>query len=270
MFKGKILAFPLFSPLKHSFRPVDASWNLLGLTHADRRRDMKPPSILKGSQKHNTHYRPVPGPTLAHMKHSVSFSIPPAAPEAKPIEEPLDEHGVQIHSSLVAGEMKENLINPSAASSPAFLISPLETLLQSIHDQENLHLTQHDIIEAYAALSMRFRSLIAEDAQIFASPILNPIKSHSSELAGCLKRDIKRAFRNPFTGFHQASVQDSVYSVDSVAEEDELQYALDLSMLCHHALRVVSDIFASPLYTIFSGSYSYCCAMIQIKINAIF
>lgn len=214
---------------------------------------MNPPSILKGSQKYNTRYCPIPGPTRVQMKHSVSFSISPASPKVKAIEGPLDGHRGIIGSSMVGFGMKANEISLSLATTSTFLLSPIETLLQSIHDQENLHLTRHDIIQAYAVLSMRFRSILAQIPQISASPILDPVKFYSSELAGCFKRDIKNAFRNPFIGLQQDSVQDSVYSVDSVAVEDELQCALDLSMLCHHALHVVSDIFSSPLYLLFSG-----------------
>ncbi|KAG6842793.1 hypothetical protein H0H93_003382, partial [Arthromyces matolae] len=84
-------------------------------------------------------------------------------------------------------------------------------------------------------------------------PPLTLLKEHNTLLARALKRDIRRAFIDPSHNLKKSiSLYDSYASDISMPDED-VQHAVDISILCHYSLRVLSDIFAFPvLYTLFS------------------
>jgi hypothetical protein len=136
---------------------------------------------------------------------------------------------------------------------PSYLLSPLETLSQSIQDPGYECITLHDITESYNILSIRIR---AEMKDILSAneplPALAVMKTHASDLAECLDRDIRLALASPFS--REPSPPALSFYTDDLLREDELQNAIDLATASHHALRLLSMIFAFPsLSSIFKG-----------------
>ncbi|KAG9223700.1 hypothetical protein CCMSSC00406_0004959 [Pleurotus cornucopiae] len=113
-----------------------------------------------------------------------------------------------------------------------FLYSPIETLLESIAEE----ISVHDVIEAYNLFSNRIQANIQlMTTHDLALPIL---QRHSSAIANALHRDIQSLF-NPRS---------------SLAEEDTYN-ASENVLLCHEALRLVSNIFTFPaLFRCFNNS----------------
>lgn len=128
---------------------------------------------------------------------------------------------------------------------PSYLLSPLETLSESIQDPGYEHITLHDITESYSILSIRIR---AEMKDVLSAneppPALAVMKTHASDLAECLDRDIRLALASPFS--REPSPPALSFYTDDLLREDELQNAVDLATACHHALRLLSMIFAFP------------------------
>ncbi|TFK39035.1 hypothetical protein BDQ12DRAFT_682901 [Crucibulum laeve] len=136
---------------------------------------------------------------------------------------------------------------PHILNLPNCFQSPIETLLESLDDIDLENVLLHDIAESYNALSHRIRA----QASDLCLPnqhyhILDLLKEHSTQIYKCLKRDIRRAFMEPLPD------KDSFYFDNSISEET-LKASLDSAMLCHHALRILSNIFVFPsLYSLFS------------------
>ncbi|KAF4593329.1 hypothetical protein EYR38_009043 [Pleurotus pulmonarius] len=113
-----------------------------------------------------------------------------------------------------------------------FLRSPIETLLESITEE----ISTHDVIEAYNLFSNRIQANI----QLMTTHdlALPTLQQHSSAIADALHRDIRSLFR-------QAS---------SLADEDTYN-ASENVLLCHEALRLLSNIFTFPaLFRCFNNS----------------
>ncbi|KAF7430496.1 hypothetical protein PC9H_006204 [Pleurotus ostreatus] len=112
-----------------------------------------------------------------------------------------------------------------------FLYSPIETLLESIVEE----ISVHDVIEAYNLFSNRTQANIQLMTHDLALPIL---QRHSSAIANALHRDIQSLFNPP----------------SSLAEEDTYD-ASENVLLCHEALRLLSNIFTFPaLFRCFNNS----------------
>ena len=75
-------------------------------------------------------------------------------------------------------------------------------------------------------------------------PALAVMKTHASDLAECLDRDIRLALASPFS--REPSPPALSFYTDDLLREDELQNAVDLATACQHALRLLSMIFAFP------------------------
>lgn len=136
---------------------------------------------------------------------------------------------------------------------PSYLLSTLETLSESMQDPGHEYITLHDITESYSILYIRIR---AEMKDVLSAnkppPALTVMKTHASDLAECLDRDIRLALTSPFS--REPSPPALSFYTDDFVREDELQNAIDLATACHHALRLLSMIFAfPPLSSIFQG-----------------
>ncbi|KAG5650105.1 hypothetical protein H0H81_000746 [Sphagnurus paluster] len=137
--------------------------------------------------------------------------------------------------------------------SPYYLLSPLETISESLDDYDFEYISIHDIIEAYSLLSRRIRSqacLILRAGEMF--PALAPFKDHAGSLARALKRDIRRALADPSRDLQRSPALFSSYRTEVSMNDHDFQNIRNLSTLCHHSLRVVSDVFAfKSLYSLF-------------------
>ncbi|KAG6916033.1 hypothetical protein DXG01_008756 [Tephrocybe rancida] len=124
-------------------------------------------------------------------------------------------------------------LNPTMCES--YLLSPLETIMESLGDYEWECISCHDIIEAYSVLSTRIRSIahpIMHAEQ--APPALLPFKEHAPSLARALKRDLRRAMVDPSRGLRN-SVHES-YTSDMT--DPDIQHKEDLNDLFKESLKI--------------------------------
>ena len=138
-----------------------------------------------------------------------------------------------------------------------FFSSPLDTLLESIHDRDAEYLSIHDLIEAYSAISTRIRSQV--DIIMAARqppPALAFLGEHTSSLTRALRRDILRCFVDPSHDLRTTPPPGESFSSDASMTDHEIQYARDLSAVCHYSLRLLSDIFSFKLlYSLFQSVF---------------
>ena len=137
-------------------------------------------------------------------------------------------------------------------SVPFYFSSPLNTLLESLHDPDCNQVTLHDIMEAYDCFSGRIRSVATPLMQVeITHAALKIIGECSSELTQVLKRDLRRAFAGSTSQSQQSF---DMYSYGSSHTEFNAHFALDLARLAQQALCLISDIcIFRALYTLFSG-----------------
>lgn len=125
-------------------------------------------------------------------------------------------------------------------------MSPLETIIESLDDQYD-PISLHDITEAYNVFSVRIRSHIQSILQgNHTYPAFTAIKENSSKLIRALRRDIRRSLVKPTSEYHRVFSIDDPYVSDERLNEDEIQLARNSSSLCHHALRLASDVLSFP------------------------
>lgn len=135
--------------------------------------------------------------------------------------------------------------------SESYFASPIQTLSESIKDSGQDWITPHDLVEAYNVLSARIRFHV-HDILIVDSPLpsLTIFKAQSSQIAECISRDLERLLPSPFESDHAGR---SYYS-DGSLSSDELYNATNNAILCHHALRFMTDIFTfQSLYSNFTS-----------------
>ena len=141
---------------------------------------------------------------------------------------------------------------------PFYFSSPLNTLLESLHDPDCNQVMFHDIVEAYDCFSDRIRSvatpLMQGQTTHTAHPALKIIGECSFDLAQVLKRDLRRAVASPSSQSQQSF---HMYSYGSDGTSLNAYHALDFARLAERALCLISDIcIFRDLYSLFSGVYS--------------
>ncbi|KAF8628189.1 hypothetical protein AX15_004051 [Amanita polypyramis BW_CC] len=140
-------------------------------------------------------------------------------------------------------------------SIPFYFTSPLNTLLESLHDPDCNQVTIHDIMEAYCCFSDRIRTTaksFVHTERIYAA--LKILEEHSVELVQVLRRDLRRALSDP--PLHsQHSFNLYPHNISHGFSDDDAQHILDSAKLAQHALCLISDIcIFRPLYSLFSAS----------------
>ncbi|KAF9005428.1 hypothetical protein BDQ17DRAFT_1353043 [Cyathus striatus] len=133
--------------------------------------------------------------------------------------------------------------------SRTFFSSPIETLLESLEDPQDEHVTLHDVIEAYAMLSTRIRVLAKTllEVPVTPQPALETLQAHSRDLHKCLSRDIQRATAIPLHQFQSDwTVVHTLSEIDLPPEC--LQDSKDIANVCHHALQVIASVFLFRLF----------------------
>ena len=164
-----------------------------------------------------------------------------------------------VSSSVVDNALpRATSLTPADPLMPStYLSSPLDTILESLHDPA--YVSPHDLVEAYNVISMRIRS----QSQVIMHtkhrlPAFTLLGEHASLLAQALSRDVRRALSHPSSGFRTPAPFASS-STNPPMTNNDIQYARDLSILCHHALRLLSDVFSfEPLHSLFPGMRHHC------------
>jgi hypothetical protein len=129
-----------------------------------------------------------------------------------------------------------------------YLLGPIETIVRSHRAPLSGHLSLHDITEAYRTLSMRIRQSschLSVASECF--PALGPLRDKGTEVVAALRRDVSRAL--PISAPHTSGgsfLRSSHHAAETVSTTYEANVATDSSVLCHYALRLLSEIFRFP------------------------
>jgi hypothetical protein len=140
---------------------------------------------------------------------------------------------------------------PLTDSNPLYhsqlLLGPVETIVCSRRALVSGHLSPHDVAEAYCTLSTRIRESSGHLSAVSDPfPALESLRDKGADVAAALRRDILRAL--PISAW-RSSDDSSVPTAETVGQELAMQngyHATDFSILCHYALRLLSEIFSLP------------------------
>lgn len=145
----------------------------------------------------------------------------------------------------------------NAANALMYFDAPIATLLESIEDFASDHIFIHDVAQAYSIFCLQIKAIAKSIYNnTHEIPALHLIKQHAGSIVQCLRRDIRRSLVDPFPELRRSgnSIPDSVALSTQEVSEEEMKYAVDLSIVCHYALQLLSDIFKFPvLSSLFSG-----------------
>jgi hypothetical protein len=153
---------------------------------------------------------------------------------------------------------------PLTGSNPLYrsqyLLGPIETIVCSRRALASGYLSLHDLAEAYRTLSMRIRDSSDHLSTVSgAFPALESLRDKGADVVVALRRDISRALR---ISAWQSSGDSSAPIAETVGCEPtthNANRATDFSILCHYALRLLSEIFRLPaLSSLFTRTSRIC------------
>ena len=125
-----------------------------------------------------------------------------------------------------------------------YLLGPIETIVCSRRALASGHLSLHDLAEAYRILSMRIRNSSDHLSTVSdAFPALESFRDKGADVVIALRRDVSRALR---TSAWRPSDDSSAPTVGCELTTQNANRATDFSILCHYALRLLSEIFRLP------------------------
>jgi hypothetical protein len=128
-----------------------------------------------------------------------------------------------------------------------YLLGPIETIVCSRRALVSGHLSPHDIAEAYRALSMRIRESSGHLSVVSDPfPALESLRDKGADVVAALRRDISRALRILAWHAPDDSSAPTTETVDWGLTTYNTNRATDFSILCHYALRLLSEIFRLP------------------------
>jgi hypothetical protein len=137
---------------------------------------------------------------------------------------------------------------PLTGSNPLYrsqyLLGPIETIVCSRRALASGYLSLHDLAEAYRTLSMRIRESSDHLSTVSdAFPALESLRDKGADVVAALRRDVSRALR---TSALQSSDDSSAPTVGCELTTHNANRATDFLILCHYALRLLSEIFRLP------------------------
>ncbi|KAL1745294.1 hypothetical protein HDZ31DRAFT_36798 [Schizophyllum fasciatum] len=132
-----------------------------------------------------------------------------------------------------------------------YLVVPLEMLL---HEHRDLRPSMHDIAEAYNLLSARLRNEAhALQRQGMPYDALEALRVRSGDLARLLHVHVRLALNKELAPLLEHELGAPMPLDVGWSAEDDIRNAEDSILVCHGAMRVVSDIMAFwRLYQLFS------------------
>src|SRR6266849_6087072 len=144
--------------------------------------------------------------------------------------------------------MSMPLTDSNPLYSSQYILGPIETIVCSRRALAFGHLSLHDVAEAYRTLSMRIRDSSDHLSTVSdAFPALESLRDKGADVVAALRRDISRALR---VSAWQSSDDSSAPTTETVGCEltspHNANRATDFSILCHYALRLLSEIFRLP------------------------
>ncbi|KAH9891761.1 hypothetical protein C8Q73DRAFT_87371 [Cubamyces lactineus] len=150
--------------------------------------------------------------------------------------------------------------NSNLLKIPSYFSSPVDTLIASLDRNSNDGLTVHDLLDAYSTFSLRIQAVAAPLSQ-GASPheddllALRYIRDNASLLSRSIQRDLRRALFDPLPETSSVANLGTLANTsypDLTVSDERIYAAKHTSMLCQHALQLVSNLFRLPvLYRLF-------------------
>lgn len=160
-------------------------------------------------------------------------------------KQPSDSHAAT--QDLLFSFMSMPLTDSNPLYLSQYLLGPIETIVCSRRAIASGHLSFHDLAEAYRALSMRIRDSSDHLSTVSdVLPALESLRDKGADVVAALRRDISRALR---ISAWQSSDDSSAPTAETVGCElrtHNANRATDISILCHYALRLLSEIFRLP------------------------
>ncbi|KAK7056996.1 hypothetical protein VNI00_002714 [Paramarasmius palmivorus] len=118
----------------------------------------------------------------------------------------------------------------------SIFLSPVDVLSSSLDDSNKERITIHDLVDAYSVMASALKTIILQNRNTETSFIdIGPIKSCLSLFVCAMRRDVKRVLYSPFN-------EDEI-STNGLTSR-QIRCAKDLSILSHHALRVLSQLLS--------------------------
>ncbi|KAG6889883.1 hypothetical protein C0995_013858 [Termitomyces sp. Mi166 len=155
----------------------------------------------------------------------------------------IDSHPHSVARPDQKGFFTNSDADPDPSMCKSYLLSPLETILESLDDYDWEYVSCHDITEAYNVLSTRIRAIAPSIVHVERPlPALFPLKEHSTSLARALKRDIRRALVDPSHSRKLSALYES-YSSEVFISDHDIQHTIDLSTL----FQDLNDLFHEVL-----------------------
>jgi hypothetical protein len=128
-----------------------------------------------------------------------------------------------------------------------YLLGPIQTIVCSRRALASGHLSLHDLTEAYRALSMRIRDSSDHLSTVSdAFPALESLRDKGADVVAALRRDILQTLRISAWQSSDDSSAPTAETVGCVPTTQNANRAMDFSILCHYALRLLSEIFRLP------------------------
>lgn len=153
--------------------------------------------------------------------------------------------------------MSDILISSVTLDVETFFKSPILTLLESLEDVDADHISNHDVLEAYATLSNQIKitaHLLTVATQEY--PALSFLSKYTDPVIRCLRRDVKRALVDPSprSSTHSGPIPQSIDFVANESSANMRKQVTEHPEICHAALGIVSNIFKfAALSALFSG-----------------
>ena len=151
--------------------------------------------------------------------------------------------------------------SPEALDVDTFFKSPILTLSESLEDVDADHISNHDVLEAYAILSNRIKQtahFLGEARKEYSA--LNFFSKHTGPVVQCLRRDIKRALIDPLPkpSTPHETIPQSIEFLTKEPSASTRKQITEHPAICYAALGIVSNIFKfSTLSSLFAGKFTF-------------
>ncbi|CCM03567.1 uncharacterized protein FIBRA_05703 [Fibroporia radiculosa] len=137
---------------------------------------------------------------------------------------------------------------PSSVST--YFKGPIATFQESREDFAFENLSLHDISEAYNIFSVRVKGIASIFDERFHRNALAHVQDNAALITKCLRRDIHRAFTDPFVAVSQGNPASYLgESVQPALTEEDIKYARDVSVVCYQALGLLASIVQFPVFS---------------------
>lgn len=139
----------------------------------------------------------------------------------------------------------------NSAKTPTYFETIVLTLTESLNDPDHVWISIHDLIEAYNVISRKIRTLASALTSTDQVPsFLAIFEVKSTQITECLTRDIRCMLLDTQRSYGNTS------SYSQEPDENDVEVAIDYSVLCLNALRFVSHIFTfRAIYSNFTGTF---------------